>query len=191
MSEKDKQKWNEKYKQKLEKEEEKLPQPNERVTQFDKYFHGNDALDMACGLGANSIYLAQKGYRVTALDVSDVAIEYINKIAVDKGLSIQGKAEDLDDVSLPQEEYDLIINTFYLDRELFIPMKKALKPKGYLFIETFYQVEENDPNPHMKKEYTLKSQELLDTFKEMEILYYHENQETGLVTLFAQKLHPC
>ncbi|MBW2282173.1 MAG: class I SAM-dependent methyltransferase, partial [Deltaproteobacteria bacterium] len=39
------------------------------------------ALDLACGEGRNSIWLASQGWRVTAVDFSDVAIERARKLA--------------------------------------------------------------------------------------------------------------
>lgn len=190
MSIKDKLKWNEKYKQRLNKDntENGTAQPNQRLTLFHKYFQGNKALDLACGLGTNSIYLAQLGYQVTAIDVSDVAIQHVNKLALVSGLTVEGKVLDLETSNLPPAEFDLVLNTFYLQRNLFLPMKEALKPYGYLFIETYFLAEENDPNPGMREEYKLKSQELLQVYKELKIIYYFENKETGIATLLAQKV---
>lgn len=187
MAIKDKLKWNEKYRQRLKTERPDLGKPNERLTLFHKYFHGNNALDIACGLGANSFYLAKLGYHVQAVDISDIAIQHINQVAKQFNLTVEGKVIDLEESSLPQATFDLVINTLYLERNLFKAMQEALKPGGYLFIETYYLVEEEDPNPRIRQEFKLYPQELLNVFREMKIIYYDENKETGLATFFAQK----
>lgn len=187
MSTADQVKWNKKYRQRLEKKERPLLQPNERLTRFNHYFRGNRALDLACGLGANSLYLARLGYDVTAVDISDVAIQHLNQLALDGGLAISANVVDLKTYSLPLNEYDLVVNTLYLQRDLFAPMQACLTPGGYLFFETFYAVAEDDPNPGMSEAFKLRSQELLQVFHAFRIIYYHEDKETGLATLFAQK----
>ena len=47
------------------------------------------ALDLACGLGANAIFLAQQGLAVTALDISSVAIEKLTAYATLAGAKYQ------------------------------------------------------------------------------------------------------
>ena len=44
------------------------------IEQIKRLAPGTTALDIACGEGRNSIFLARQGFRVTALDISDVGI---------------------------------------------------------------------------------------------------------------------
>ncbi|GHH98968.1 class I SAM-dependent methyltransferase [Neobacillus kokaensis] len=71
----DKTKWNAKYKERLNEPEE--PKPNSRLKSLTTYFSGGTALDIACGLGGNSILLAEHNYLVQAIDISDVAIKFV------------------------------------------------------------------------------------------------------------------
>jgi len=70
----DKQRWNEKYSQK---------EVSENVSEIlEKYVgHANVgmALDVACGSGRNTNFLAQKGFEVDAVDISNVALDKIPK----------------------------------------------------------------------------------------------------------------
>ncbi len=50
------------------------------------------ALDLACGLGANSLLLAQKGLQVSAWDISEVALEKLAATVISQGLSVDVKA---------------------------------------------------------------------------------------------------
>lgn len=53
------------------------------------------ALDVACGLGANAIFLAERGLTVTAWDISFVAIEQLKTYAVQQGLNINACQENI------------------------------------------------------------------------------------------------
>src|SRR5688572_10710932 len=57
---------------------------------------GRRALDLACGLGAASLALARAGFRVTAVDVSDVALARVAASAHAEGLAIETAARDLE-----------------------------------------------------------------------------------------------
>ena len=71
----DKIRWNEKYKN------DSFPnEPSDLVKKFYTLSRGKKALDIAAGLGRNSIFLAQKGFYVDAIDISDVAVEKLKKL---------------------------------------------------------------------------------------------------------------
>lgn len=55
---------------------------------------------MACGIGQNSIYLAQNGLDVTAIDISDVALEHLANKAEERQLSIATQQLDIEDGEL-------------------------------------------------------------------------------------------
>jgi len=101
-----------------------------------KYF-----LDLGCGLGRHSIYFAQKGFIVNAVDLSQYAIEHLNDWAKKEKLNIKAQVSDM--LSLPFEDnsFDCILayNVIYhTDTQGFIKslkeIKRVLKPKGELFI---------------------------------------------------------
>jgi 2-polyprenyl-3-methyl-5-hydroxy-6-metoxy-1,4-benzoquinol methylase len=46
------------------------------------------ALDVCCGAGTNTVYLAQKGFEVTGIDISRTAIEFAKRKAAAAGVSI-------------------------------------------------------------------------------------------------------
>ena len=138
MAQEDKVRWNEKYTKKT-----KIPEePIDLVVQYTKLAPGKKALDLACGMGRHSKYLASQGFDVDALDISSVAISHIQGLE-----NIHPKEVDFDSYTLPKEHYDLIVCVYFLKRSLFDQMIDALKPNGILLMETFVHHEENEREP--------------------------------------------
>lgn len=92
-----------------------------------------DALDIACGRGRNALLLAESGYRVTAVDYSGVALKQLEQEAHKRGLQVETIHCDLEQQpELPQKQFDLIINFFYLHRPLLPQLLLNVKPGGWL-----------------------------------------------------------
>ena len=99
---------------------------------------GRHAVDIACGEGRNSLFLAQHGFEVTGLDISDVGLEKGRRQADHTGLSIDFQRVDLDEYEF-KNNFDLIINFNFLLRGLLPKAVKALKPGGILIIDTIME----------------------------------------------------
>ena len=180
-------KWNTKHKERIKQLED--PAPNPRLIKLASYLSGGNALDLACGLGGNSLFLAQKDYKVQAIDISDVAITYIQEQAANMHFSIDAKMADLtafDHFSWDNESFDMIVITNYLDRKLFPSIKRILKEDGYFFMETYYQSPKAG-NREIPTHYKLKPKELLKEFTDWQVLYYEENEHEGRQTIFCRK----
>lgn len=182
-----KNKWNEKYRDRLNQITE--PQPNTRLTSLSPYLKGGTALDLACGLGDNSLYLARLNYEVYAFDISDVAINYLREQAAKQQLEIHSKVCDLtkwDNLNLQSNHFDLAIITNYLDRLMFPFVKSIIKEKGYFFMETYYMSpKENTQN--ICNQFKLQPQELLKEFGDWKVLFYEEDEQWGRQAIFCQK----
>lgn len=96
---------------------------------------GTAALDIACGEGRNSIYLARHGFSVTGVDISPVGIAKAVRWAAAERLAISFVTADLD-VGLPAGRWDLIVNFNFLLRELFPRAVAALNPGGVMVVDT-------------------------------------------------------
>ena len=70
------------------------------------------ALDLACGEGQNAIWLAQQGWRVTAVDYSEVAIAKAQRRAADAGVEIELVCADLVDFEPGPASVDLVVVLF-------------------------------------------------------------------------------
>ncbi len=96
---------------------------------------GLDALDIACGEGRNSVYLAQHGFRVVGLDISDIGLAKGRNRAIAKGVDVDFRRVDLDDYII-EGTYDLVLNFNYLLRELIPSEVACLNPGGLLLFDT-------------------------------------------------------
>lgn len=132
------------------------------------------ALDLACGLGGNALLLAEQGLQTEAWDISPVAIEKLAERA--KGLPLVAKVVDISSDTLPANTFDVIVVSYYLDRELAPAIIKALKSGGRLFYQTFNHIQlgRGPANPA----YRLQEKELLELFSKLRIRYYREDEST-------------
>lgn len=150
---------------------------------------GGNALDLDCGLGGNSLFLAHLNYEVQALDVSDVAIDFIRERANQQQQSIKPMVCDLTNlrnIPLAVNAFDLVVMTYYLDRSIFPFVKKLVNAHGYFFMETFYKSPKLE-DQGVSNQYKLEPQELLREFEDWKVLFYEENEEEGRQTIFCQK----
>lgn len=66
------------------------------------------ALDVACGEGRNAMYLAEHGWKVTAIDFSEVGIDKGRRIAARRGVMIDWIVADVSTAPLPEQAFDLV-----------------------------------------------------------------------------------
>ena len=158
MAKQDKKKWNSRYLRNI-----GNPTPSDILSKYLSLSPKGRALDIACGNGRNSKFLAQKEFKVDAVDISKVALSQLP----DNDTRINIICEDIDTWQIPQNRYQLIINIRFLDRRLFPMIKKGLKPGGILIFESFIDG---------KKDYCLEKNELLHVFKSFQIVYYEEKE---------------
>lgn len=96
---------------------------------------GRRALDLACGEGRNGIYLAQKGFEVTAVDISERGLERGRRRAEELGVAVDFIRADLDEWR-PLAGYHLILDFNFLMRPLIPWMVQSLLPGGVVLMET-------------------------------------------------------
>jgi SAM-dependent methyltransferase len=151
------------------------------------------ALDIATGKGRNAFFLAERGFDVEAVDISEVAVAEARKRADERGLSIGFRQADLEKVELPETAYELILSFNYLDRLLIPKIKKALRLGGHIIFET-YLIDQRVLGHPRNPAYLLGHNELLDLFRDFRILYYREGRfseggkESYRAGLFGQRV---
>lgn len=132
-------------------------------------------LDMGMGEGRNAVFLAQKGYRVTGIDISSVAVKKAYMLAEEFGVKFKGVVASLNEYKIAPASFDAIICFYYVDRSLIEKMKTWLKPGGILMYEAHTVREMRTKKaPESNPEYYLKEQELLSLFPGMRVLKYEE-----------------
>jgi len=131
------------------------------------------ALDLACGAGKNSIFLAQNGFDVDAVDASPVAIEKSKEEAREAGVKVDFTTAELEGYRISPESYDVIIDFYYLQRSLIPAIKKGLKIGGTVLFET-YTIQQRDIGHPKNPEYLLGPNELLRLFEDFHVTFYRE-----------------
>jgi SAM-dependent methyltransferase len=136
-------------------------------------------LDMGMGEGRNAVFLAQKGYKVTGVDLSSVAVKKSYLLAQEFGVKIKGVVASLKDYKIPPESFDAIVCFYYVDRSLVEKIKTWLKPGGILIYEAHTLKEKGKqggitPVDANDNAIYLKEQELLKLFPGMRVLKYEE-----------------
>ncbi|HYM91299.1 MAG TPA: methyltransferase domain-containing protein [bacterium] len=130
------------------------------------------ALDLAAGSGRHAIYLAQHGYRVDALDISLVGLARLRQQARAQALPVRAAAVDLDECLLSSATYDLIVNTYYLNRFILPQLPWALVPGGALLVETpLYDPRTDRPGEIARR---VGPGELARVFSNLDIAHYEE-----------------
>lgn len=146
------------------------------------------ALDIAMGEGRNGVYLATKGFDVTGLDISEKGLAKARKLATEMGVSIATRVVDLQQHRLETNAYDVVLCTYYLQRDLFPQIIQALKSGGVAVVET-YTLEHRKYRPRFREEYLLRTNELLEHFRDLEILQYQfvDDGTAAYASIIARK----
>lgn len=166
------------------------------------------ALDLACGAGRNAIFLATRGWGVTAIDGSRVALDQAKAAARSHGIetsSIEppisppappaprsGRVHlieaDLETFQLPREQFHLIVCIHYLQRSAFPAIEEGLVPGGVLLYETFTRAQLQFPSGPRNPEHLLETGELRAAFPTLTTIFFRELcAGKGIATLLSRK----
>jgi tellurite methyltransferase len=151
------------------------------------------ALDVAAGAGRNSVALAEHGLTVDAVDLAWQGLRRAVTLARQRGVRINPIVLDLSRGWLPRRGYDVVVNTFFLQRDLIPAIKAALKPGGWLVFETFTRAQLDITEQRVRdRSYLLKADELRQLFSDFVVLHYWEGIEENRATarLLARKPGP-
>jgi len=166
----DRERWNERYDTKSDGADE----PSEFLVEAAEYLPRTGlALDVAAGAGRNSIFLADLGLEVIALDLSDLAMKKCRRRSIAAGRSVYCAVVDLERFSLPENHFDVVINFNYLNRGLAGSMAQALRPGGVLVFETL-TIAHKKWKPDFNPLFLLERGELAGMFPALHLLRYSE-----------------
>ncbi|PCJ16204.1 MAG: hypothetical protein COB02_16780 [Candidatus Cloacimonadota bacterium] len=116
------------------------------------------ALEIGCGTGQVSCFLAENGFVVEGVDVSISAVEVAQEQAKKRNFDISYRQADVCNDSLGNLVYDLIVDAHCIHciamieerKSVFSNIHKALKPEGYFWMETMFDTDERsyEDKPH-------------------------------------------
>ena len=136
------------------------------------------ALDIASGLGANALFLAEQGLDVHAWDISSVALNKLQLKAKQKNLSISVKQVFIQPNCIPKNAFNVIVVSRFLDRSLCNAIMESLKPDGLLFYQTYVRDKLASSGPK-NPDFLLARNELLKLFQPLKVVVYEENSLIG------------
>ncbi|MBI2970384.1 MAG: methyltransferase domain-containing protein [Gammaproteobacteria bacterium] len=137
-----------------------------------------DALDLACGEGANALLLARCGLDTSAWDISGVVLKRLAERAESAGLSLRIEQRDVSARPPGAACFDVIVVKRFLDRALVPSLLEALRPGGLIFYQTFIREAVGRGGPS-NPAYRLDRNELQALFSPLRLLVYREEGAVG------------
>ena len=139
---------------------------------------------MAAGKGRHSLFFARRGCRVFAVEREWEFAADLRYHGID---CVEG---DVEKWTLLPQRFDVVVNTFFLNRPLLRQYSATLRPNGLIFVRTF-------TTAHMdvlgqvrpRREFLLEPEELRQTFGHLAIVYYAEtlDERRAMATIVAKK----
>lgn len=168
---------------------------------------GQTALCVADGEGRNSVFLAEKGLHVTAMDASDVAVRKARALADTKGVRVDFHVADIATWDWGSQPYDVVVGIFFqfagpaLRDAIFAGMIRSLAPGGLILLHGYTPAQlDHDTGGPRVLENLYTSGLLSDRFKDLNLLHLAEYEAdlsegschvgpSALIDLVAQKPH--
>ncbi len=171
--------------------------PSPFLVKYAQHIPQGRVLDLACGSGRHTMYLAKQGYEVVGLDRNTEALTTLSQKSQDQhlpNLMVQELDLETDENNLPslgEHEYTGVVVFYYLYRPIFPNIIKALKQGGIVIYETFLIDNHLRFQHPRRKEFCLDHNELLHLAHGLRILHYEEGQhqdQTGQNPAFTARL---
>ncbi|MEZ4241757.1 MAG: class I SAM-dependent methyltransferase [Myxococcota bacterium] len=133
------------------------------------------ALDLACGTGEAAVWLAERGLDVTAVDISDVALDKARARAEAEGVHVDWVAGDLDGWEPGERAWDVVLCLRFLDRALVPAIRRAVAPGGLLVTEVLTEA--------VSRRFGAAPGELLRAYVDWEVLRYEVHPRTAALVV--------
>ncbi len=152
------------------------------VIEVMQYIQTGDAFDLGCGNGRNALFLQQRGFQVTGVDINPNSIEKLNQIIVNEKLNnISVQVADCNLANIIGN-YDLIIATvvlMFLDKkrqpDVITNMQQQTRPNGYNVIVCALDCKDYPCGDNLPFQAPMKAGELKQYYKGWNIKKYNED----------------
>ncbi|MBM4002297.1 MAG: class I SAM-dependent methyltransferase [Planctomycetes bacterium] len=131
------------------------------------------ALDIGGGLGRHAIWLAEQGWKVTLVDVSEVGLAIARERSANRSVILDFVERDLETEPLPGANWDLLLCFHFLHRPIVQSARRYLAPGGRLVVvqPTITNLERNARPP---SRFLLQPGELHALITDLHLLHYQE-----------------
>jgi hypothetical protein len=146
------------------------------------------ALDLAGGLGRHALWLANRGWQVTVVDVSDVAIGKLSQSALELNVKLELVVGDASEYRFEPARFGLIVLFYHTDRDLFPKMVSALNLGGLLLCKLSLRWK-SYRSPKAARTDPLGRGELPSLVPELSVLHHEERpvRDRGVVEFAGRK----
>lgn len=165
--------WNERYRR----GEHATIEPNPLLVRAAEAMEPGRALDVACGAGRHALFLARRGWRVTAVDASTAGVEITRERARALKLDVDARVADLErgEFGIERGAYDLIAVFYYLQRNLWPELRAGLRSGGTL-VAAIHLINEDPEVETGNPGFLLRPGELRSEFDGWRVEHYHETR---------------
>jgi SAM-dependent methyltransferase len=163
------------------------------VSAFDRFVSnlfpgGGSSLDLAGGVGRHALFLAQRKWSVTVVDISGVAIRLLTQKARQLDLAMDVYAMDAKEYLSAPGHFDLIVMFYHFDRDTVSGVLSTLKAGGLLICKSgvILKPYEGATAPNLRP---LESGEILTCLPGLQVLHHSERpvRDRGVVEYVGQK----
>ncbi|MDD0852447.1 class I SAM-dependent methyltransferase [Halobacteriovorax sp. GB3] len=142
---------------------------------YDYIPHGSRVLDIGMGEGRNAVFLATKGYKVTGVEISPIAIRKAKLLAREFDVRIDPVLSSIEDYKVEKNSLDAIICFYFVDKAINEKFFEWLKPGGILIFEAFTKRQESiSKDKEIDLGEVFEEGELLKIFPKMRTLKFEE-----------------
>ncbi|MFK7984793.1 MAG: class I SAM-dependent methyltransferase [Sandaracinaceae bacterium] len=117
-------------------------EPNDFLREVASQLPEGPVLCLAEGEGRNAVFLAERGHAVTAVDQSPVGLANAQKLAMERGVSLETAVADLADYDLGEGQWAAIVSVWaHIPPSIRVPLHaacvRALRPGGAMVLEAY------------------------------------------------------
>ncbi len=150
-----------------------------------KYVKSGSALDLGSGIGRHSLFLAKKGFKVTAVDNRSEGLTALKELARLQKLPVKVVKADVT-TYIPKKKYDVILSTmvhhfipYKAQKEAIAVMQAATKKSGLNVFASY-----SDKNPKSVRPYLVKAKNLKKQYTDAgwNIIYFKERLSDPMTT---------
>lgn len=152
--------------------------PEKSLVDNIEYLKDGSVLDIACGDGRNSLFLLEKGFKVTGVDFSSKALERLKRFASRENYTVKtmkidlSKLEGLSNIGVFD---NIVINHYRLSKEVLANIHNYISDNGILFVCGFGHKHQVDSR--IRKQDLIQPSDFEDIKESFELVEYSESKD--------------